>query len=163
MKCLLCSAHFPSVFECAYAQLVLPWYCVPEPLESQPLHQVLCREFDFVIDKVISRVKDLDVCSAVVGSVRILTQHLHNAKQSDRWESLPGRLPSWGFRVPENSSCHLCHSKTFQSALRPFSVTLLIAANWPYSINTLLFLSPSMNHLLKYFTFIGSPHMTCHT
>ncbi|XP_071395531.1 uncharacterized protein [Centroberyx affinis] len=73
-----------QVFECAYGQLVLPWYGVPEPCESQPLHRVLSREFDFVIDQVIKRATDLDVCEAVVGSIRILTQHLHNAKHSDR-------------------------------------------------------------------------------
>ncbi|XP_068437322.1 uncharacterized protein si:rp71-46j2.7 [Clinocottus analis] len=73
-----------QVFECAYAQLVLPWYGVPEPREHQPLHQVLSREFDFIIDRIIDRAKDFDVRQAVVGSVRILTQHLHNAKQSDR-------------------------------------------------------------------------------
>nr|XP_033487111.1 uncharacterized protein si:rp71-46j2.7 [Epinephelus lanceolatus] len=73
-----------QVFECAYAQLVLPWYCVPEPREHQPLHQVLSREFDSVIDRIIERARDFDVCQAVVGSIRILTQHLHNAKQSDR-------------------------------------------------------------------------------
>ncbi|KAM4621115.1 uncharacterized protein ACJ7VT_005541 [Polymixia lowei] len=73
-----------QVFECAYAQLVLPWYCVPEARESQPLHQVLCREFGFVIDQVIKRVEDFDVCEAAVRSIRLLTQHLHNAKQSDR-------------------------------------------------------------------------------
>ncbi|XP_055080836.1 uncharacterized protein si:rp71-46j2.7 isoform X2 [Periophthalmus magnuspinnatus] len=72
-----------QVFECAYAQLVLPWYIVPEPCEDQPLHQVLSREFDFVIDRIIDRAKDFDVSQAVVGSIRILTQHLHNAKQSD--------------------------------------------------------------------------------
>ncbi|KAK5864656.1 hypothetical protein PBY51_015882 [Eleginops maclovinus] len=73
-----------QVFECAYAQLVLPWYGVPEPCEQQPLHQVLSGEFDFVIDRIIEKAKDFDVCQAVVGSVRILTQHLHNAKQADR-------------------------------------------------------------------------------
>ncbi|XP_034400121.1 uncharacterized protein si:rp71-46j2.7 [Cyclopterus lumpus] len=73
-----------QVFECAYAQLVRPWYGVPEPREHQPLHQVLGREFDFIIDRIIERAKDFDVRQAVVGSVRILTQHLHNAKQSDR-------------------------------------------------------------------------------
>ncbi|XP_074530726.1 uncharacterized protein LOC141793766 isoform X1 [Halichoeres trimaculatus] len=73
-----------QVFECAYAQLVLPWYGVPEPPERQPLHQVLSREVDFVIDRIIERAKDFDVCQAVVGSIRILTQHLHNAKQSER-------------------------------------------------------------------------------
>ncbi|XP_055782929.1 uncharacterized protein si:rp71-46j2.7 isoform X1 [Salvelinus fontinalis] len=73
-----------QVFECAYAQLVLPWYCVPEPCDSQLLHEVLWREFDQVIDQVISRGKDFDVCAASVGCIRILTQHLHSAKQSDR-------------------------------------------------------------------------------
>ncbi|KAM6952335.1 uncharacterized protein PEZ65_011421 isoform 2-T2 [Lycodopsis pacificus] len=72
-----------QVFECAYAQLVLPWYGVLEPREQQPLHQVLSREFDFIIDRIIERAKDFDVRQAVVGCVRILTQHLHNAKQSD--------------------------------------------------------------------------------
>ncbi|KAF7651558.1 hypothetical protein LDENG_00109130 [Lucifuga dentata] len=73
-----------QVFECAYTQLVLPWYSVPEPCERQPLHQVLSREFDFIIDRIIEKAKDFDVCQAVVGSIRILTQHLHNAKQSNR-------------------------------------------------------------------------------
>ncbi|XP_019937841.1 uncharacterized protein [Paralichthys olivaceus] len=73
-----------QVFECVYARLVLPWYVVPEPREHQPLHQVLSREFDCVIDRIIERAKDFDIGQAVVGSVRILTQHLHNAKQSDR-------------------------------------------------------------------------------
>lgn len=72
------------MFECAYAQLVLPWYGVPEPGLNHPLHQVLSREVDIIIDRVIARAKDFDVCQAVVGSIRILTQHLHNAKQSDR-------------------------------------------------------------------------------
>ncbi|XP_039669001.1 uncharacterized protein si:rp71-46j2.7 [Perca fluviatilis] len=73
-----------QVFECAYAQLVLPWYGLPEPRKNQPLYQVLSREFDFVINRIIGRAKDFDVSQAIVGSVRILTQHLHNAKQSDR-------------------------------------------------------------------------------
>ncbi|KAM7389909.1 hypothetical protein PAMP_023853 [Pampus punctatissimus] len=73
-----------QVFECAYAQLVLPWYCVPEPCERQPLHQVLSREIDFVINRIIERAKDFDVCQAVVGSIRILTQHVHNTRHSDR-------------------------------------------------------------------------------
>ncbi|XP_034546687.1 uncharacterized protein si:rp71-46j2.7 isoform X2 [Notolabrus celidotus] len=81
-----------QVFECAYAQLVLPWYGVPEPPERQPLHQVLSREVDFVIDRFIERAKDFDVCQAVVGSIRILTQHLHNAKQSEREILFTSRL-----------------------------------------------------------------------
>ncbi|KAM4555023.1 uncharacterized protein PAE49_014212 isoform 2-T2 [Odontesthes bonariensis] len=73
-----------QVFERAYAQLVVPWYSVPEPCEQQPLHKVLSREFDFIIDRIVERARDFDVCQAVVGSIRILTQHLHNAKQPDR-------------------------------------------------------------------------------
>ncbi|XP_072251620.1 uncharacterized protein [Leuresthes tenuis] len=73
-----------QVFECAYTQLVVPWYSVPEPCEQQPLHKVLSREFDFIIDRIVERARDFDVCQAVVGSIRILTQHLHNAKQPDR-------------------------------------------------------------------------------
>ncbi|XP_078116546.1 uncharacterized protein LOC144524277 isoform X2 [Sander vitreus] len=72
------------VFECAYAQLILPWYGLPEPDKNQPLYQVLSREFNFLINRIIGRAKDFDVSQAIVGSVRILTQHLHNAKQSDR-------------------------------------------------------------------------------
>ncbi|XP_028272280.1 uncharacterized protein LOC114442705 isoform X2 [Parambassis ranga] len=73
-----------QVFECAYAQLVLPWYSIPEPCVQQPLYHVLSREFDFVTDRIIERAQNFDVCQAVVGSIRILTQHLHKAKQSDR-------------------------------------------------------------------------------
>ncbi|XP_061786506.1 uncharacterized protein [Nerophis lumbriciformis] len=83
--------HYPhvkrslqQVFHCVYARLVVPWYDVPEPCDRQPLHQVLSREFDGVIDRVIAHTRDFDVCQMVVGSIRILTQHLHNAKQSDR-------------------------------------------------------------------------------
>nr|XP_057920913.1 uncharacterized protein si:rp71-46j2.7 isoform X2 [Doryrhamphus excisus] len=83
--------HYPHVkrslqlvFHRVYARLVVPWYDVPEPFERQPLHQVLSREFDTVIDRVIAHTRDFDVCQLVVGSIRILTQHLHNAKQSDR-------------------------------------------------------------------------------
>ncbi|PWA18789.1 hypothetical protein CCH79_00005636, partial [Gambusia affinis] len=73
-----------QVFECAYAQLVLPWYAVPEPCEQQPLHKVLSRDFDFVIDRIIERARDFDVCQAMVDCIRILTQHLHDVKQSNR-------------------------------------------------------------------------------
>ncbi|KAL0974161.1 hypothetical protein UPYG_G00216440 [Umbra pygmaea] len=73
-----------QVFECAYVQLVLSWYCVPEPCDSQPLHQALWTEFEQVIDRVINRGKEFDVCTAIVGCIRILTQHLNSAKQSSR-------------------------------------------------------------------------------
>ncbi|XP_058506524.1 uncharacterized protein si:rp71-46j2.7 [Solea solea] len=74
-----------QVFECVYAQLVLPWYSAPEPLEHQPLHQALGTEFDSIIDRLVEQAKDFDICQAVVGSIHILTQHLHDAKQSSRY------------------------------------------------------------------------------
>nr|XP_020451535.1 uncharacterized protein LOC109957743 [Monopterus albus] len=83
-RCPLVKRSLQQVFESAYAQLVLPWYGVPEPCQCQPLYQVLSREFDFIIDRIIERAKDFDVCQVVVGSIRILTQHLHNVKQPDR-------------------------------------------------------------------------------
>lgn len=72
------------VFECAYAQLVLPWYDGAELCLRQPLHQVLSREVDAIIERVIQRARDFNVCQAVVGSIRILSQHLRNTKQPDR-------------------------------------------------------------------------------
>ncbi|KAL2077210.1 hypothetical protein ACEWY4_026714 [Coilia grayii] len=71
-----------QVFECAYAQSVLPWYSVPEPTSSQPLHGALKTEFDLFVDRLIRRARDFDLRAASVGCIRILTQHLHNAKQS---------------------------------------------------------------------------------
>ncbi|XP_077589681.1 uncharacterized protein LOC144207888 [Stigmatopora nigra] len=83
--------HYPHVkrslqhvFQVAYSRLVSPWYDVPEPCEQQPLQQALSSEFDLVIDSVIRHTRDLDVCQVVVGAIRILTQHLHDAKQADR-------------------------------------------------------------------------------
>ncbi|KAL6117415.1 uncharacterized protein ACO6RY_15209 [Pungitius sinensis] len=87
----LVKTSLQQVFECAYAQLLLPWYGVSEPRRRQPLHQVLSGELDFVFDRVIRRAEGFDVCQAAVGCVRILTQHLHNAKQSDREASLSSR------------------------------------------------------------------------
>ncbi|XP_057707121.1 uncharacterized protein si:rp71-46j2.7 isoform X2 [Corythoichthys intestinalis] len=85
------ACHYPhvkqsleQVFEVAYARLVSPWYDVPEPCERQPLRLALGGEFDFLIDSVIRHTRDLDVCRAAVGAIRILTQHLHDAKQTDR-------------------------------------------------------------------------------
>ncbi|XP_077435022.1 uncharacterized protein LOC144059654 [Vanacampus margaritifer] len=72
------------VFQCAYARLVLPWYDVPEPSERQPLRRALDGECDQIIDSVIRHTRDLDVCQVAVGALRILTQHLHDAKQPDR-------------------------------------------------------------------------------
>ncbi|XP_031443338.1 uncharacterized protein si:rp71-46j2.7 isoform X2 [Clupea harengus] len=71
-----------QVFECAYSQTVVPWYIVPEPTTSQPLHGALKTEFDLFVDRLIRRTREFDLCAASVGLIRILTQHLHNAKQS---------------------------------------------------------------------------------
>lgn len=70
------------VFECAYAQAVVPWYSVPEDISSQPLHGALKAEYELVVDGLISRAQGFDLCAASVGCIRILTQHLHNAKQA---------------------------------------------------------------------------------
>ncbi|XP_062381004.1 uncharacterized protein si:rp71-46j2.7 isoform X2 [Sardina pilchardus] len=71
-----------KVFECAYVQTVVPWYNVPEVITSQPLHGALKTEFDLFVDRLISRARGFNLCAASVGCIRILTQHLHNAKQS---------------------------------------------------------------------------------
>ncbi|XP_057205762.1 uncharacterized protein si:rp71-46j2.7 isoform X2 [Triplophysa rosa] len=72
-----------QVFKCAYAYLVQPWYTAPELGDSQPLHRALQNEFNLVVEKIICKAKNFDVSATSVGCVRILTQHLHNAKQSD--------------------------------------------------------------------------------
>ncbi|XP_056625892.1 uncharacterized protein si:rp71-46j2.7 isoform X2 [Triplophysa dalaica] len=72
-----------QVFKCAYAYLVQPWYTAPEPGDSQPLHRALQNEFNLVVEKIICKAKNFDLSATSVGCVRILTQHLHHAKQSD--------------------------------------------------------------------------------
>ncbi|XP_043113709.1 uncharacterized protein si:rp71-46j2.7 isoform X2 [Puntigrus tetrazona] len=72
-----------QVFECAYAHLVQPWYTVPELGDSQPLHRAIKEEFKLVVERVICKAKDFDLSTTSVGCIRIFTQHLHNAKQSD--------------------------------------------------------------------------------
>ncbi|KAA0709390.1 hypothetical protein E1301_Tti004185 [Triplophysa tibetana] len=72
-----------QVFKCAYAYLVQPWYTAPESGDSQPLHRALQNEFNLVVEKIICKAKNFDLSATSVGCVRILTQHLHNAKQSD--------------------------------------------------------------------------------
>lgn len=79
---------FVVVFKCAYAHLVQPWYTAPELGDSQPLHRALQEEFNLVVEKIICKAKNFDLSATSVGCVRILTQHLHNAKQSDRWACL---------------------------------------------------------------------------
>ncbi|TRY97955.1 hypothetical protein DNTS_000286 [Danionella cerebrum] len=84
-----------QVFKCAYAHLIQPWYeDIPEAVDSQPLNRALQKEFNLVVDKVICKAKDFDLTTTSVGCVRILTQHLHNAKQS-------GGSPVFGSRSEE--------------------------------------------------------------
>lgn len=73
-----------QVFKYAYLHLIQPWYNVPELVDSQPLHRALQKEFNLVVEKVICKAKNFDLSSTSVGCIRILTQHLHSAKQSDR-------------------------------------------------------------------------------
>ncbi|XP_056328518.1 uncharacterized protein si:rp71-46j2.7 isoform X2 [Danio aesculapii] len=73
-----------QVFKNAYIHLIQPWYNVPELGDSQPLHRALQKEFTLVVEKVICKAKNFDLSSTSVGCIRILTQHLHSAKQSDR-------------------------------------------------------------------------------
>lgn len=72
-----------QVFKCAYAHLIQPWYTVPELGDSQPLHRALQKEFNLVVERVIYKAKNFDLSATSVGCIRIFTQHLHNAKQSD--------------------------------------------------------------------------------
>lgn len=77
-----------AVFKFAYAHLVQPWYTVPELGDSQPLHRALQKEFNQVVERVICKAKNFNLSATSVGCIRIFTQHLHNAKQSDGWASL---------------------------------------------------------------------------
>ncbi|XP_052429529.1 uncharacterized protein LOC127970876 isoform X1 [Carassius gibelio] len=82
--------HYPNVqrsllqvFKCAYVNLVQPWYTVPELGDSQPLHRALQMEFKLLVERVICKAKSFDLSATSVGCIKIFTQHLHNAKQSD--------------------------------------------------------------------------------
>ncbi|XP_026081048.1 uncharacterized protein LOC113057754 isoform X2 [Carassius auratus] len=72
-----------QVFECAYAHLVKPWYTVPELVDSQPLHRALQTEFNLIVERVICKAENFNLSVTSVGCIRIFTQHLHKAKQSD--------------------------------------------------------------------------------
>ncbi|XP_073676997.1 uncharacterized protein [Garra rufa] len=72
-----------QVFKYAYVHLVQPWYTVPELGDSQPLYRALLAEFNLVIERVICKAKNFNLSTTSVGCIRIFTQHLHNAKQSD--------------------------------------------------------------------------------
>ncbi|XP_077092362.1 uncharacterized protein LOC143744602 isoform X3 [Siphateles boraxobius] len=71
------------VFKCAYTRLIQPWYTVPELDDSQPLYRALQEEYNFIVERIIRKAKNFDLSATSVGCIRILTHHLHNAKQSD--------------------------------------------------------------------------------
>ncbi|KAG9272678.1 hypothetical protein AMEX_G13698 [Astyanax mexicanus] len=73
-----------QLFKCAYAHLVLPWYTVPEPVDSQPLHAALHTEFNLIVDQIIIKAKKFDLSATSVGCIHIFTQHLRCAKQPTR-------------------------------------------------------------------------------
>ncbi|KAL7885889.1 hypothetical protein AOLI_G00061840 [Acnodon oligacanthus] len=73
-----------QLFRYVYAQLVLPWYKIPELGDSQPLYAALLREFNLIVDQIIYKAKDFDLSVTSVGCIDIFTRHLHCAKQSDR-------------------------------------------------------------------------------
>ncbi|XP_061089466.1 uncharacterized protein LOC133123168 [Conger conger] len=81
LRCPNVKKSLQQVFECAYSQYILTWYNVPGPRNKQPLYIALKRQFDTLVDRVIRRASDINFSSIAVDSVRILTQHLHNAKQ----------------------------------------------------------------------------------
>ncbi|XP_017330669.1 uncharacterized protein si:rp71-46j2.7 isoform X1 [Ictalurus punctatus] len=71
------------VFKCAYTHLVLPWSTAPEPGDSQPLYTALLTEYNFVMDEIIYKAKDLDLSVTALGCIQTITKHLRNTKQSE--------------------------------------------------------------------------------
>ncbi|XP_067313702.1 sorting nexin-25 [Pseudorasbora parva] len=71
------------VFKSAYTHLVKPWYTAPELDNSQPLYRALETEYNLVVEKIICKAMNIDLSTTSVGCIRIFTNHLHNAKQSD--------------------------------------------------------------------------------
>ncbi|KAI1898095.1 hypothetical protein AGOR_G00068810 [Albula goreensis] len=86
-----------KVFECMYSQFVLSWYSAPEPREGQPLHKALERELDLLADRIILTARDVEVSSVGVDCVRVLTHHLHTAKQPGRTQPLHSRADDMKF------------------------------------------------------------------
>ncbi|XP_066571209.1 uncharacterized protein LOC136759952 isoform X2 [Amia ocellicauda] len=80
----LLKSSLQQVFQCAYSQIILPWYNAPEPGDGPPLHGALLQEFNLAVDSVISRAQHTDTCELFVGFIKILTQHLKNTKQKER-------------------------------------------------------------------------------
>ncbi|KAG7329174.1 hypothetical protein KOW79_007348 [Hemibagrus wyckioides] len=83
-------SRFPNIqrslqhmFKCVYTHLVLPWSTFPELGNKQPLHTAFLKEFNFVMDEIICKAKDMDLSVTALGCIQILTKHLHNTKQSE--------------------------------------------------------------------------------
>ncbi|KAJ8351222.1 hypothetical protein SKAU_G00226980 [Synaphobranchus kaupii] len=91
LQCPNVKKSLQQVFQCAYSQLILTWYSVPESRDNQMLYRALGREFDIFVDRVITRASDINISAIAVDSVRILTQHLHNANQPDRGQLFSSR------------------------------------------------------------------------
>ncbi|XP_064185301.1 uncharacterized protein si:rp71-46j2.7 isoform X2 [Anguilla rostrata] len=91
LQCPNVKKSLQQVFECAYSQLILTWYSVPEPRDNQPLYNALGREFNMIVDRVIGRASDINISAIAVDYVRILTQHLRNVKQPNRGQLFNSR------------------------------------------------------------------------
>ncbi|XP_060783742.1 uncharacterized protein si:rp71-46j2.7 isoform X3 [Neoarius graeffei] len=85
-----CQSQYPNIqrslqhlFKCAYTHLVLPWSTDPEHGESQPLYTALLTEFNFVVDEIICKAKNMDLSITALGCIQIFTQHFQNTKQSE--------------------------------------------------------------------------------
>ncbi|KAK3535740.1 hypothetical protein QTP70_020988 [Hemibagrus guttatus] len=71
------------MFKYVYTHLVLPWSTLPELGDKQPLHAALLKEFNFVMNEIICKAKDMDLSVTALGCIEILTRHLHSTKQSE--------------------------------------------------------------------------------
>ncbi|KAF7707306.1 uncharacterized protein si:rp71-46j2.7 [Silurus meridionalis] len=71
------------MFNCAYNELVLPWSTSPELGDSHPLRAALLTEFNFVMHEIICKAKDMDLPHITLGCIQLISQHLHNTKQTD--------------------------------------------------------------------------------
>ncbi|KAI4885353.1 hypothetical protein NFI96_014327 [Prochilodus magdalenae] len=138
-----------QVFRCAYAQLVLPWYNVPEPGDSQPLFEALLREFNLIVDQIIYKAKDFDLSFTSVGCIEIFTQHLHYAKKPDWRPLFISQAEEMVFLRDFTESLmrnlfpqHLWESKVYHCALREILAIKVLA------LVTLLSDPDNLNRLL---------------
>ncbi|XP_036424971.1 uncharacterized protein si:rp71-46j2.7 [Colossoma macropomum] len=123
-----------QLFRCAYAQLVLPWYMVPELGDSQPLYAALLREFNLIVDQIICKAKDFDLSVTSVGCIDIFTQHLHCAKQSDRSPLFISKAEEMVFLRSLSEALihnlfplHLWEPNVYRCALREILATKVLA------------------------------------